>query len=199
MPAPLTRQRPRTCVACRTEAPKRALVRVVRTPEGSAVVDMTGKLPGRGAYLCLNVECLHKARKNGALSRALKTSLTDECWEDLERCIEHYAKEYGPEERTRELRSLLGLARRARLLLIGMDAIQAEAEKGKPLLLLKAGDCSETVRKFAERLAAGAHQCLELPLDIDELSAALGTGSVQVVALTARSGLADKLQILLSK
>ena len=94
---PFTRQRPRTCVACRTEAPKRALVRVVRTPEGSAVLDVTGKLPGRGAYICLNPECLHRARKTGALSRALKTSLTDACWEDLERCIEHYAEEHGPE------------------------------------------------------------------------------------------------------
>ena len=195
---PLTRQKPRTCVACRTEAPKRALVRVVRTPDGSAVVDVTGKLPGRGAYICLNVECLHKARKTGALSRALKTTLTDACWEELERCIEHYAKGYGPEERTRELRSLLGLARRARLLLIGMDAIHAEAGKGKTLLLLTARDCSDAVRKFAEGLASEEHQWMELPLNIEELSAALGTGSVQVVALAARSGAADKLRALLA-
>ncbi|MCR5347809.1 MAG: DUF448 domain-containing protein [Fretibacterium sp.] len=199
MPAPLTRQRPRTCVACRTEAPKRALIRVVRTPDGSAVLDVTGRLPGRGAYLCLNVECLHKARRTGALSRALKTSLTDACWEELERCIEHCAKEYGPEERTRELRSLLGLSRRGRLLFIGMDAIRAEAGRGKPLLLLTARDCSEAVGKFAEGLASEGHQHMELPLDIEALSAALGAGSVQAAALAARSGLADKLRILLAE
>ena len=196
---PLTRQRPRTCVACRTEAPKRALVRVVRTPEGSAVLDVTGKLPGRGAYLCLNVECLRKARKTGALSRALKASLTDACWEALEHCIERYAEEHGPEERTRELHSLLGLSRRAQLLFIGMDAIHTEAGKGRPLLLLTARDCSEAVRKFTEGIASAKHQYIELPLDIEGLSAALGTGSVQVVALAARSGVADKIRVLLSK
>ena len=193
------RQKPRTCVACRTEAPKRALIRVVRTPEGSAVLDVTGKLPGRGAYLCLNLECLRKARKTGALSRALKTSLTDACWEELERCVERYAKEYGPEERMRETRSLLGLSRRARLLLIGMDAVHAEAGKGKPLLLLTARDCSESVRKFVEGLVSNGHQHMELPLSGKVLSAALGAGGVQVAAMAARSGVADKIRVLLSE
>ena len=164
------------------------------------MVDVTGKLPGRGAYICLNVECLRKARKTGALSRALKTSLTDACWEELERCVERYAEDYGPEERVRELRSLLGLARRARMLLIGVDAIHAESGKGKSLLLLTARNSSQAVQKFAEGLASEEkHQYMELPLDSEELSAALGADGVQVVALTARSGAADKLKILLSE
>ncbi|MBR1672783.1 MAG: DUF448 domain-containing protein [Fretibacterium sp.] len=196
----LTRQRPRTCVACRTEAPKKALIRIVRTPDGSAVMDVTGRLPGRGAYLCLNVECLRKARKTGTLSKALKTTLTDACWEDLERCIERYAEEHGPEERRRELRSLLGLSRRAGLLLIGMDSIGTEARKGKPLLLLAARDCSAAVQKFAEGLVSGEkHQLVSLPVDVEGLSTALGAGNVQIVAVLSHGGLADKLKVLLAE
>ncbi len=63
----------RTCVACRTARPKRALVRVVRTPEGSVVVDPTGKRSGRGAYLCPSLDCLRLAERRGSLARALAT------------------------------------------------------------------------------------------------------------------------------
>lgn len=65
----------RTCVACRTARPKRALVRVVRTPEGSVVVDPTGKRSGRGAYLCPSLDCLRLAERRGSLARALATSV----------------------------------------------------------------------------------------------------------------------------
>lgn len=71
MGAPL-RQRPtRTCVGCRTERQKRDLVRIVRTPERSVVVDPTGRLAGRGAYLCANGACWTAALKRRAIERAL--------------------------------------------------------------------------------------------------------------------------------
>ena len=47
----------RTCVACRTVGGKRGLIRLVRRPDGSVAVDETGRLPGRGAYLCRKPEC----------------------------------------------------------------------------------------------------------------------------------------------
>jgi len=56
--------------------PKRALIRLVRTPEG-VQIDPTGKLPGRGAYLHENRACWQAALK-GSLARALKTKLTPE-------------------------------------------------------------------------------------------------------------------------
>jgi predicted RNA-binding protein YlxR (DUF448 family) len=68
----------RTCVACRTVRPRRDLVRVVRTPEGVVVLDETGKLNGRGAYLCRQRSCLEAALAQRQLERALKTSLTAE-------------------------------------------------------------------------------------------------------------------------
>ena len=63
----------RTCVACRTARPKRELVRIVRTPDGRIVVDDTGRLAGRGAYVCRTASCLTIANTTSALSRALET------------------------------------------------------------------------------------------------------------------------------
>ena len=200
----LGRQRPRTCVACREEAPTRALLRVVRAPDGGGVLDISGKLPGRGAYVCLNLDCVRRARKTGILARAIKASLTDAFWEGMERRVEDHAKGLGPEERTRELRSLLGLARRAKLILVGMDEIHA-GRQGRPMLLLTAHDRSVSVSSFVDGLVSSSrdrkhgHEHLSLPLDIDALSAALGTGNVQIVALSARSGLADKVKVLLEE
>jgi len=78
----------RTCVGCRLVLPKRALTRIVRTPEG-VVVDPTGKLAGRGAYLHNARSCWHRALK-GPLASALRTELTDQdraalqaFWENL--------------------------------------------------------------------------------------------------------------------
>jgi predicted RNA-binding protein YlxR (DUF448 family) len=65
----------RTCVACRTARPKRELRRIVRTPSGEIVFDPTGRLAGRGAYVCHDTDCLTKAIDKGALSRALETPL----------------------------------------------------------------------------------------------------------------------------
>jgi hypothetical protein len=66
----------RTCVACRQPRPKRELVRIVRTAEGSVQVDPTGKLSGRGAYLCRQASCWKAGLRRDALGRALKVSIT---------------------------------------------------------------------------------------------------------------------------
>lgn len=70
----------RTCVGCRTVQPKRSMIRLVRTPEG-VQIDLTGRQPGRGAYLHDSPACWEKGLK-GSLARALKTTLTPE---DIER------------------------------------------------------------------------------------------------------------------
>ncbi|MGH2447659.1 MAG: RNase P modulator RnpM [Chloroflexota bacterium] len=76
----------RSCVACRETKPKRELVRVVRPPEGEEPivrVDRTGKMNGRGAYLCPAIECWEAAQKKRALNRALQTTLSAENWAEL--------------------------------------------------------------------------------------------------------------------
>jgi uncharacterized protein len=66
----------RTCVACRSERPKRDMVRIVRAPDGAVNVDSTGKKSGRGAYLCSQPACWQTALKRHALDKALKTELS---------------------------------------------------------------------------------------------------------------------------
>ena len=73
----------RTCVACRTERPKRELVRIVRTPAGILLLDPTGKVAGRGAYLCADGTCRAAALKKGAIERALKSPLPPALLEQL--------------------------------------------------------------------------------------------------------------------
>jgi predicted RNA-binding protein YlxR (DUF448 family) len=68
----------RTCVGCRKVHPKRELVRVVRTLDGTVEIDPSGKLSGRGAYLCQQESCWDKALKRGSLDHALKTTLDDD-------------------------------------------------------------------------------------------------------------------------
>ncbi len=79
----------RMCVACRQMQPKKALLRVVRTPEGDVIVDATGRKNGRGAYLCRSMDCFRKAVKIRALERALEHPLPSETREALEKEFEH--------------------------------------------------------------------------------------------------------------
>ena len=74
----------RQCVGCREMKEKRSLIRVVKSPEGEVSLDFKGRLPGRGAYVCPNPECLKRARKSRALGRAFSSLILDEVWESLE-------------------------------------------------------------------------------------------------------------------
>ena len=69
-------------MACRTSRDKRDLRRIVRTPNGEIAFDATGRLAGRGAYVCIGTDCLTIAIKKGALSRALASPLPAAFLED---------------------------------------------------------------------------------------------------------------------
>lgn len=66
----------RSCIACRTARAKRALIRLVRGPDGAARVDAQGREAGRGAYLCATRACWERALSTGALGRALRAELS---------------------------------------------------------------------------------------------------------------------------
>jgi predicted RNA-binding protein YlxR (DUF448 family) len=74
----------RTCVACRAGRAKRDLVRVVRAPDGSILFDPTGRLAGRGAYLCADAACWRLAVRRSSLERALGVTLPPELRSRLE-------------------------------------------------------------------------------------------------------------------
>ena len=67
----------RTCVACGSKKPKRELVRVASSPQGDVSIDLTGKAPGRGAYVC-GPQCWETALGRGRLARSLGRSLSKE-------------------------------------------------------------------------------------------------------------------------
>ncbi len=63
---------------------KKEMIRVIKTPEGEVALDVNGKMNGRGAYICFNLECLQKARRSKGLERSLKITIPEEISEKLE-------------------------------------------------------------------------------------------------------------------
>jgi predicted RNA-binding protein YlxR (DUF448 family) len=74
----------RRCVGCGEHKPKLELIRVVRTPEGEAVLDLTGKKSGRGAYICKNPKCLNKAKKSRRIETSLEISIPEDVYLRME-------------------------------------------------------------------------------------------------------------------
>ena len=79
----------RQCMGCRERLPKREMIRVVRTPEGVVQLDFSGKLNGRGAYICPKCECLKKTRKAKSLDRSLEVTIPEEVYDRLEKEMEN--------------------------------------------------------------------------------------------------------------
>ena len=77
----------RKCLGCMQSFPKKELIRVVRTPEGEVVLDITGKKSGRGAYVCKNEACLKKAIKSGRMRTNLEVDIPDDTVNELAREI----------------------------------------------------------------------------------------------------------------
>ena len=78
----------RQCMGCRERKNKRDMLRVVRQTNGEVTLDFGGKVNGRGAYVCPNVECLKKARKSRALERCLEVEIPQEVYDRMEREME---------------------------------------------------------------------------------------------------------------
>ena len=74
----------RKCTGCGEQKPKKELVRVVKTPDGEILLDLTGKASGRGAYICNSAECLKKARKSKRIDRTFEMTIPDEIYEQME-------------------------------------------------------------------------------------------------------------------
>lgn len=78
----------RQCVGCGEMKNKKEMMRVIKTAEDEIVLDKTGKKNGRGAYLCMEKECLEKAVRQKGLERSLKTSIPKEIVESLKKEFE---------------------------------------------------------------------------------------------------------------
>lgn len=86
----------RSCISCRKVFDKKDLLRIVRTPEGEVMVDPTGKMSGRGAYICRSAECITKQLSGKSrLAANLNTTITPEQKKAIIEKIEELNKDTG--------------------------------------------------------------------------------------------------------
>ena len=78
----------RQCMGCRERKAKKEMIRVVRGTDGTVSLDFSGKLNGRGAYICPQPDCLKKARKAKSLERSLEVTIPEEVYDRLEKEME---------------------------------------------------------------------------------------------------------------
>ncbi len=79
----------RMCTGCMEMKPKKELIRVVKNKEGEISVDLVGKKPGRGAYICRNEECFEKAFKTKRLEKNLESKISEELYQTLKEEIKN--------------------------------------------------------------------------------------------------------------
>lgn len=165
----------RSCVSCRTVKSREELVRVYALPGGTMGVDLGGGV-GRGAYVCPRRSCLAHAAAGDEFGRRLKVQLAPIQVETLEGLIR--------ERVSRQVISLLGLARRARRVVSGSDAVRTAVKRHKARLILTAVDASaSSVGKIRALAAAAGADCHQI-LTQEALGAALGGAPRSCVVVT---------------
>lgn len=85
----------RVCIGCQEKKQKKELIRIVRTPEGDVVLDLTGKKPGRGAYICPLQACLKSAIKGKRLEKNLQIPVSKELVENISAMLENELEDKG--------------------------------------------------------------------------------------------------------
>ena len=73
----------RTCMGCNEKREKQQLIRIVKNRQNEIKIDKTGKMEGRGAYICNNVACLDRVKKTKRLEKVLDMKISEEIYEDL--------------------------------------------------------------------------------------------------------------------
>jgi len=73
----------RSCLITKEKLPKKDLIRIVRTPEGTVIIDELGKVNGRGAYLKKDIDVINKAKNNKVLERVLEVKVPDSIYDEL--------------------------------------------------------------------------------------------------------------------
>ena len=73
----------RKCMACNTKNDKYSLIRIVKIQNGEIHIDKTGKLNGRGAYICKDIKCLEKVTKTDRIGKILKSNIDKKIYEDI--------------------------------------------------------------------------------------------------------------------
>ncbi len=174
---PERRARPqRTCLGCRQVLDQSGLVRYVLAPDGNVLVDYREKLPGRGAYTCLNRACIRQAVAKKQFDRAFRMACRPVSAEDL--CGSLIEELHG------RLTALLGMARKSSQILSGSNLVLEALDRPEKLaVVILADDVSEGVSEKILRKAKGREvPCLTYSTKIG-LGQILGRGERSVTAL----------------
>lgn len=78
----------RKCIGCGHSKPKKELIRIVKNKENEVNVDLRGKLNGRGAYICRDIDCFEMAQKSNRIAKNLEIKISEEIYEELKSVIE---------------------------------------------------------------------------------------------------------------
>ena len=73
----------RTCMGCNVKKTKKEFIRIVKNKENEINIDRTGKMQGRGAYICDNIECLEKLVKSKRLEKVFGIKISNEIYDKL--------------------------------------------------------------------------------------------------------------------
>jgi predicted RNA-binding protein YlxR (DUF448 family) len=166
----------RTCLGCRQSLDQARLVRYVRAPDGTVLVDYRDKLPGRGAYTCLNAECIKQAVARRQFDRSFRAACQPPSADGLcEKLIESLRE---------RLVSLLGMARKSSQIISGGNAVLDALDRPDRLaVVIMADDVSAGVSEKILRKAVG-HKVPSLSFSSKAaLGQLLGRGERSVTAL----------------
>lgn len=155
------------CVVCKTKKEKTEFLRVVLRPDKTVEVDQTGKMPGRGAYVCNNSLCLSKASNAPLLDRGLKSHVGDRTKEIIKHRAQDLKNEHSVHESSKRknydhhdkrvtdesLHRFIGMAEKAGKVISGYDAVEHAMIKNLVKLVVVAHDTSDSTKKRMTREA----------------------------------------------
>lgn len=166
----------RSCLGCREIRDRNSLIRYVLSPQGEVVPDLEARLPGRGAYTCVDSSCLETAIKRSLFNRSFRREVTV----------------LPPEVMVAQVASLmrsrilgyLGLANRAGKIISGSSLVcDALRGKNKPELILVAVDASVNIADKVILLASVHSVRAERMLTKEDFGAILGKSSRSAIAV----------------
>lgn len=168
----------RSCLGCRTSKDKNLLIRFVLTPEMEIMPDLDSRLPGRGAYTCINQRCVAAAIEQRQFKRSFKHDVTVMPPEQL---VEHVRQQLHG-----RIIGLIGLANKAGLITSGGSmVIDALRGKIKPGLVIVASDVSEAIGGKIIHAAAAHHVLHRMAVTKDDFGAILGKAPRSAIAVAS--------------
>jgi uncharacterized protein len=179
----------RSCLGCRTSKDKNLLIRFVQTPEMEILPDLESRLPGRGAYTCIDKRCLAAAIEQRQFKRSFKHDVTVMPAEQL---IEYVRRQLHG-----RIIGLIGLANKAGLI-TGGGAMVSDALKGKkkPGLVIVATDVSEAIGGKIIHAAAAHHVPHRTAVTKDDFGAILGKAPRSAIAVASGGFVAELVKAI---